>query len=250
MLSIMVNLVNLFMTISVVIPAYNEEAYLGKTLQSVIENVSDNVIEIIVVNNASTDRTREVAQSFGGVTVVDEQKKGLTKARQAGLNAAHGDILAYIDADTLVRKEWFEIINKEFKQNPKLVFLSGPYVYYDTPAWQQWAVKWLYYNLLARVIYSFTRYMASGGNMVAKKSALLQAGGFDTNIEFYGEDTDIARRLSAVGETKFARKFWVATSGRRFKGEGTFKTGSTYVANYTSIMFTKKPLTKKYKDIR
>src|SRR5207302_647488 len=86
------------MNISVVIPAYNEEKYIGQTLESVISNAPENLLEIIVVNNASTDKTSAIASAFPKVKVVDEPKKGLTRARQAGLNAAQGDVLAYIDA--------------------------------------------------------------------------------------------------------------------------------------------------------
>jgi len=238
------------MTISVIIPAYNEEKCIGACLENVIKYAPENLKEIIVVNNASTDRTAEVASKFPKVRVVFEPDKGLTKARQAGLITASGDLLAFVDADSLVSADWFKIINREFAADPKLVCLSGPYVYYDTPAWQQWAVKWLYWGILARVIYFFTKYMATGGNLVAKREALLKIGGFNTSIEFYGEDTDTARRLHEVGEVKFSRQFFMPTSGRRFANEGTFKTGVKYVANYTSIMLTKKPVLKKYKDIR
>jgi glycosyltransferase involved in cell wall biosynthesis len=238
------------MTISVVIPAYNEEKDIGECIKSVLANAPENLEEIIVVNNASTDKTQEAALAFPEVRVLSEPQKGLTKARQRALLEAKGELLAFIDADNLVPKNWFKIINKEFAANPKLVCLSGPYVYYNTPAWQKWCVKWLYWRLLGRVVYFFTGYMATGGNMILSKQALLKIGGFDTSIAFYGEDTDIARRLYHVGKTKFNFDLVMLTSGRRFAGEGTVATGARYLANYASIMFTKKPVMKKYKDIR
>jgi len=238
------------MTISVIIPAYNEEKYIGACLENIIKLAPANLKEIIVVNNASTDKTAEISSAFQNVRVVGELQKGLTKARQRGLMEATGDLLAFVDADSLVPENWFNIINQEFSQDPNLVCLSGPYVYYDTPAWQQWCVKWLYWEMLARAIYFFTKYMATGGNLVAKREALLKIGGFDTSIQFYGEDTDTARRLHKVGRVKFSNKFLMPTSGRRFANEGTLKTGTKYVANYTSIMLTKKPVMKKYKDVR
>lgn len=238
------------MTISIVIPAYNEEKYIAQALHSIINSAPENLLEIIVVNNASTDKTAEVAATFEKVRVVNEPEKGLTKARQRGLIEAKGQLLAFVDADSLVPTGWFKMINREFESHPALVCLSGPYIYYDTPGWQQWMIKWLYYGLLARFIYFFTRYMASGGNFVAKKMALDKIGGFDTNIDFYGEDTDIARRLHKVGEVKFNWKFFMWTSGRRFAQEGTITTGAKYVANYTSIMVSKKPVSQKYNDVR
>jgi len=73
------------MVLSFVVPAFNEEAYIGDCLESILQQTKQiqDSIEIIVVNNASTDRTREVALSYPGVRVVDEPRKGLTFARQA-----------------------------------------------------------------------------------------------------------------------------------------------------------------------
>ena len=123
------------MKISFVIPAYNEEAYIGKCLESILRETKCGLCdyEVIVVNNASTDKTREEAAKFPGVKIVEEKNKGLTRARQAGLNAAKGDILVYIDADTLAHKEWFEVLNREFSLDPELICFSGPYRYYGLP---------------------------------------------------------------------------------------------------------------------
>ena len=72
--------------LSFVVPAYNEEAYLPACLESIVAQTRElgDAVEVIVVNNASTDRTREVALAVPGVRVVDEPRKGLTFARQAG----------------------------------------------------------------------------------------------------------------------------------------------------------------------
>jgi glycosyltransferase involved in cell wall biosynthesis len=237
------------MTISVVIPAYNEEKYIGQTLESVLQNSDSSLLEIVVINNASTDKTAEVALAFPKVRVVDEPQKGLTRARQAGLNAAQGEILVYIDADTRVPAHWFGHINKEFSQNPGLVCLSGPYEYYDLNKLKLAMVK--IWNWIALEISKIKgAYVIMGGNFAAKKQALVQAGGFNPEIAFYGEDTDIARRLSAVGGIKFSRSFYILTSARRMNSEGFVKVGLKYLINYFSVVFLKKPAMKKYKDIR
>src|SRR5947209_11032880 len=119
------------MKLSIVIPAFNEENYIGQTLESILKNAPPELLEIIVVNNASTDNTAQIASRFEKVRVVNEPLKGLTRARQAGLLAAQGDILAYIDADSLVPQNWFSQLKKEFSQDPELIALSGPYIYYD-----------------------------------------------------------------------------------------------------------------------
>ena len=89
------------MRLSFVVPAYNEEAYLPACLESILAQTRElgDGVEIIVVNNASTDRTREVALGYAGVRVVDEPRKGLTFARQAGFAASTGELIANVDSD-------------------------------------------------------------------------------------------------------------------------------------------------------
>ena len=92
--------------------------------------------------------------------------------------------------------------------------------------------------------------MVVGGNFAIRKSVLEKMKGFDTTIEFYGEDTNIARRAHAFGKVKFSLKFPMGTSGRRFGGQGLAKTSLLYMANYVSEAFFHKPTTREYTDIR
>lgn len=237
------------MKISLVIPAYNEEKYISPCLESVVKNRTDDILEVIVVNNASTDNTTAVAESFPGVRVVNEPDKGLTKARQRGLMEAKGDLVAYIDADTMMPPGWADEAIKEFSRYPEMVCLSGPFHYYDLPPVQKFLAESLW-EIGAPITYLITGFMVLGANFIAKRDALEKIGGFDTTIAFYGEDTDIALRLSKVGKVKFAMKFFILGSGRRLIDEGLFKTFYRYVLNYFSIAFKKKPHTQEYKDIR
>lgn len=236
------------MKISVIVPAFNEEKYIGECLTNLIMYAGDEILEIIVVNNNSSDNTAHIARKFPKVRVVNEKRKGLSYARQKGLMEAKGELLAYIDADTLVSKNWIKKIQKEFTKNKNLVCLSGPYIYYDLPKWQQFLV-YIYWEG-ATVTYQLTRFMVAGGNFVAKKKALLAMGGFDTTVLFYGEDTNIARRISKFGDVKFTRGFSLPSSGRRLSQEGLFKVGIKYMMNYLSEAFLHKPATKHYSDIR
>jgi len=234
------------MNISLVIPAHNEEKFIGKCLEAALANAPANLLEVVVVNNASTDKTAEVAAKFPKVRVVTEKRKGLTVARQAGFKAAKGDLLAYIDADTVMPENWFNILNREFEKNPKLICLSGPYHYYDykPPKWQEALMERSY------DIYKLTKALVIGGNFVVTRDALEKIGGFDESIQFYGEDTDLAVRLKKVGKILFLREFYMNTSGRRFHGEGFSKVASTYALNYIWEVTFKKPLHKKYRDVR
>ena len=78
----------------------------------------------------------------------------------------------------------------------------------------------------------------------------MNAGGFDTTISFYGEDTDVAKRLSRIGKVKWTFKLPVYTSGRRLVAEGVVQMSVKYTINYLWITWFGKPYTKTYIDIR
>ncbi len=244
------------MRISFVVPAYNEEAYLGRCLASIVAQTASapDTFEIIVVNNASTDSTRDVALSFPRVHLVDEPRKGLTYARQAGFDASTGDYIANVDADSVLTPGWVDEVVRNFKQQPRLAALSGPVIYYDLTMRQRLLVRVYYF--IAWSSYAINRYilrvgsMIQGGNFVLSRRALEQIGGFDTSIAFYGEDTDIARRISKVGPVLFTLKLKMYTSARRLNKEGVLRMAFRYSINYFWTTFFKRPYTQEYIDIR
>lgn len=244
------------MRLSFVIPAYNEESYLPACLESIVaqtRGLGDDV-EIIVVNNASSDRTREIALSFPGVTLVDEPRKGLTYARQAGFCASSGELIANVDADSRLTEGWVDKVLAEFAREPKLVAFSGPVVYYDLTPSQRVSVQMFYF--LAFCVYVMNRYvlragsMVQGGNFVLKSSALRSIGGFNLSIPFYGEDTDIARRLNRQGKVEFTFRLKMFSSARRLKHEGMLTIAARYTINYLWTTFRKRPFTEEYVDVR
>ena len=244
------------MRISFVVPAYNEEAYLGRCLASIVAQTASapDTFEIIVVNNASTDSTRDVALSFPRVQLVDEPRKGLTYARQAGFDASTGDYIANVDADSVLTPGWVDEVVRNFKQQPRLAALSGPVIYYDLTMRQRLLVRVYYF--IAWSSYAINRYilrvgsMIQGGNFVLSRRALEQIGGFDTSIAFYGEDTDIARRISKVGPVLFTLKLKMYTSARRLNKEGVLRMAFRYSINYFWTTFFKRPYTQEYIDVR
>jgi glycosyltransferase involved in cell wall biosynthesis len=244
------------MRLSFVVPAYNEETYLPACLESILAQTKDmgDDVEIIVVNNASSDRTREVALSYPGVRVVDEPRKGLTFARQAGFAASTGALIANVDSDSRLTPGWVKQVLATFAEQPKLVSLSGPFIYYDLTPVQLISVQVFY--AAAFMVYALNRYvlragsMVQGGNFVLRREALEQIGGFNLAISFYGEDTDIARRLNRVGQVKFTFDLKMFSSARRLKKEGMVTIAGRYTINYLWTTFRKRPFTEDYIDIR
>jgi glycosyltransferase involved in cell wall biosynthesis len=244
------------MRLSFIIPAYNEEEYLSPCIESILRQTREHKVaaEIIVVNNASTDRTRAIALSFPEVTVVDEPSKGLTHARQAGFMASTGELIANVDADSRLTNRWLAQVLDAFACSPEMVALSGPVVYYDLPPASALLVKGFY--AIAWVTYLFNRFvlrvgsMIQGGNFVVTRRALEQIGGYDLSIAFYGEDTDIARRLNKAGEVRFTLALKMFSSARRLKKEGIVTTAIQYSLNYIWTTFLKRPFSDDYADVR
>jgi glycosyltransferase involved in cell wall biosynthesis len=249
------------MRLSFVVPAYNEQEYLGDCLESILKQIPRDEkggpaggVEIIVVNNASTDGTRDVALRYAGVRVVDEPRKGLTAARQAGFAASSGTLIANVDSDSRLTPGWVATVLAEFEARPGLAALSGPLVYYDLSPRERMLVQVFY--LTAFATYVMNRYvlrvgsMVQGGNFVTSRKALEAIGGFNLAITFYGEDTDIARRLNEVGEVRFTFGLKMFSSARRLKGEGMLRMAGRYAVNYFWTTFLKRPYSETHIDIR
>lgn len=111
--------------ISIIIPAYNEEKVVARTIDSVLSAAYPKK-EVIVVNNGSTDNTGEILQEYKDrIKIVDEPKKGKANAINRGISLSSGEVLIIMDADTIVSKDAFANIVKPFANNPKLGAVTG-----------------------------------------------------------------------------------------------------------------------------
>ena len=235
--------------VSLVIPAYNEEGYIGPCLDSVLLNAAGKFKEIIVVDNASTDGTAASAAARPGVRVVSEPQKGLSHARQRGLTEVTSEYIAFIDADERMPAGWYEKMETYLCAHPQAACLSGPVHYYDASPFFNFVTtiaQWLAFPF-AHVT---AGYVLLGGNFVAKRQAIIDAGGFDTNIPFYGEDANIGHRLAKKNPTLLRMNFVIETSARRLKHEGLLKVYVRYSINTLSQAFFRVSPSKAYKDVR
>lgn len=243
------------MLISFVIPAYNESKNIGACIDAIQQELTRTGYdcEIIVVDNACTDTTAMIAKARGA-RVVRENQKGLVFARECGYRASTGELVAHIDADTRIEKGWVQYAADSFKKNPKLVVLSGPYTFYDGTFFINTITS--LFHLGEYALYILNRFvfraggLVQGGNFIIRRTALDSAGGFNTSISFFGEDTDIARRLYPFGTMVFTFKLRAKSSARRLKGDGVIITGWRYLINFVWMMLFKRAFTNSYNDFR
>ena len=143
---------------------------------------------------------------------------------------------------------------QRFAEDRSLAALSGPLVYYDLSPREQLLVRGFYG--IAWLTYALNRYvlrvgsMVQGGNFVVARPALERIGGFNVAITFYGEDTDLARRLHEVGRVLFTFDLKMYSSARRLKKEGILRMAVRYSVNYLWTTFLKRPFTMQHIDIR
>lgn len=129
-------------TVSVVIPAYNEQKVIETCLRALTDQTHP-ADEIIIVDNNSSDDTVALASTFPGVRVVSESQQGITYARTTGFDAATMDVIARIDADTVVSPNWVETLRSEFDTHPDVDALAGNAAVYEfSPGRRFWATWW------------------------------------------------------------------------------------------------------------
>ncbi len=233
--------------VSVVIPAHNEERYIGACLAHIRASAAPHPCEVIVVDNASTDRTAAIARE-AGVRVVPEPQKGTNHARQRGLLAATGDLVAFIDADVLLPREWFAAAVSAFAAHPEAVAASGPCEYYDLSPFNRWVTgRW---NDAAHISGFLTGAQVMGGNVILRRQIFLDAGGFDTSRTFYGDDVDTGKRLHGTGKVLFLPALTTQMSGRRLARRGVLRVGYEYAMAYFSEKFFGKPWKHEHTVIR
>jgi cellulose synthase/poly-beta-1,6-N-acetylglucosamine synthase-like glycosyltransferase len=163
------------------------------------------------------------------------------------LTKSNRQLIANIDADNVITEKWIKKALKTFKNN-KVVALSGPYRFYDLSPFHEILAK-IYYWLAYPFFVLFNQLLKKGGavmggNLIFRKEALEASNGYNTSLEFYGDDTDTAQRLSKVGLVIFDYNFFLYSSGRRLNKQGIFKMAFKYFINYIWIIIFKKPFHK------
>ena len=187
--------------ISLIIPTYNCAFYLKRCIISALDQTYDNM-EIIVVDDGSTDDTKNVVRSFGdSVHYIFQKNRGLAGARNTGIKASKGDYLAFLDADDYFDKENIKIKVSYLEEHPQTdwVFSDWDEIDEEGNFLARGSIKWSYENkqlktkLYEELIYN-RNFIAPVTTMI-KKSVIEKVGYFDPQV-ICQEDYDLWLRLS------------------------------------------------------
>ncbi|MFH0711306.1 MAG: glycosyltransferase [Candidatus Aenigmatarchaeota archaeon] len=226
--------------ISVIITTKNEGKYLEKCLQA-IKNQTYRNFEIIVSDSCSTDNTVKIAKKYGARVIV--QKSNISKGRNLGAKIARGDILAFVDADTLIHKNWLKKIVNHFKDDRVVGVMAS--VSCDCKN-----IKEKIFNLSFCVWQRLSYFFGLPINGVCsigfsiRKDIFKKLKGFREDMDV-AEDTDLEFKAKKFGKVIVEDKIKNRWSIRRFEKGGYL----LWIRNWLKIYwayFHKRPQTTHY----
>ncbi len=200
------------MKFSIIVPCYNEEENISRCLTSLLSQDYAQK-EIIVVDDASTDRTSEIVSRFCGneITLVSiKTHKSKVRALNEALKVTSGDVIAVLDGDSIADSSWLSVFKEDFTDK-NVVAVGGGVKGKDEEGLvlsSSVLLDIIHHKLLGKFLLPCK---LSGSNFAVRKKALLEVGGFDER-KWPGEDLDIYMKLERFGKVVFNPSNAVSTA--------------------------------------
>ncbi len=192
------------MDVSIVVPAFNEEKNIERSITSLLNQDFKGKYEIIVVNDGSTDNTEKtvkeiIKKSENKIKLLNQPNQGPAAARNAGAKIAKGKIVLFTDSDCVVEKGWIKEMVEPFK-NKEVVGVQGRYKIYNKESlvarFVQYEIEERYQRMEKQKYIDFIGSYSAG----YRKDVFLKFGGFDTSFKkASGEDPEISYRIADKG---------------------------------------------------
>jgi glycosyltransferase involved in cell wall biosynthesis len=230
--------------VSIIIPTYNEEKNLENTLKA-IRNQDYKKYEIIVSDSKSKDKTRIIAKKYHAKVVVDG-RKGIAAGRNFGAKFAKGDILLFLDADTVMMMNTVNEIVQSFSRT-KAVGVTCPIIPLK-PTVRNLAV-YLFFNKFSETSIKSKHPYVAGICVAYRKKQFFSIGGFDEKLAA-AEDLDMSRRISKLGKIIYNNNTFVLTSPRRIERWGHLRSTQKYSRLFLKYLIGMKISMKEYEPVR
>ena len=203
--------------ISVIIPAYNEEKFIKACLNSLLmQNLPKDEYEIVVVDNASTDKTSKIVRNFP-VKLAHEKRHSVVFARQKAVELSKGELIVSGDADTLYPPNWLSEIRNEFNNDKNTIALVGFIYFQNSPLLFDLSfalgqtINFYLYKIFGRFPLVFA------ANFAFKKSALEKIGGYPKHLPELGDQQYLLYKFIKLGKVKVCPSIKCFTSSRRHR---------------------------------
>jgi glycosyltransferase involved in cell wall biosynthesis len=183
--------------ISIIIPCFNQGIYLEDTLKS-IENLNRNLVEVIIVNDGSTESiTNEICKRLlgAGYHIIFQENKGLSSARNTGINVAKGEYILPLDADNKIRPQFITKSIEVLDKWPNVAVVYSDAQYFGDESGVRLVGR---FNMQRLMLANYIDACA-----VIRKSTFEKVGLYDTNMKIGWEDWDLWLRIAFAGYT-----FW------------------------------------------
>jgi glycosyltransferase involved in cell wall biosynthesis len=243
--------------VSIVVPALNEEKLIERTLSFFPEELRRrHGIELIVSDGGSHDRTVEIARYHADIVVVhtEERRQTIAEGRNKGAEAATGDLLVILCADTVPR-------DPEAFVHGLLALAEGRraasgHVAYACPVEVDPSERRLsdrlfhgFFNNYVRLLNAIGVGMGRGECQVVRRESFVAVGGYN-NLMAAGEDFDLYHRLTRTGRIGHRPELCVYESPRRFRRYGYLRVLASWTANALAVIFLRRSISKEWEEIR
>lgn len=215
--------------VSIIIPAYNEEHNLFKTLSSIAFLKTQYSAELIISNNNSTDRTQSIIDACG-VRSIFVRDQGISYARQAGLEVARGTYIINADSDSVYPSHWLDTLVEPLMRKSEISCTYGTYSFIPSPGNNRFSLG--FYEVVSEGFFKLKKrnrecVNVMGFNFAFRKEDALKVGGYEHNLnrEITGRSEDgwMALRLMKIGQLQqicdLEARVW--TSDRRLMEDGS-----------------------------
>ncbi len=222
--------------ISIIIPTFNEDRYLSSCIKSITnQSLPRDIYEIIVADSHSSDRTQEIAKKHADY-LLDIPREGAGAARNAGAEISKGQILLFLDADTMISKNFMEELLKNFNDRQIVGGTCDIYPSDGTPFGNSF---FKLINLIYRLVYFLGKPHAQTKCCFYRRDVFKSLGGFNKDL-IVTEDQEMAWRASKMGKMIYLTTTAAYSSMRREKTMGYMKTLIKWLKNYFNVLLFKK----------